>query len=72
MINSEDKKRNKMSLLVFKNEIEEEEVKDIIKSKDIICPICGESIKIDIKDYKLTLLKYKNKHKIENILIDEF
>ena len=73
MINSEDKKRNKMNILVFENEIkEEEEVKDIIKSKDIICPICGESIKIDIKDYKITLFECKNKHIIDNILLDEF
>jgi len=72
MINSEDKKRNRMSILVSKNEIEEEEVKDIIKSKDIICPKCGESIKIDIKDYKITLFECKNKHKIDNILLDEF
>jgi len=72
MINSEDKKRNKMNILVFKNEIKEEEVKDIIKSKDIICPICGQSIRIDIKDYKITLFECKNNHKIDNILLDEF
>ena len=46
MMNEEDKKRNKMNILAFKNEIKQE-VKDIIKSKDIICPKCGESIKID-------------------------
>jgi len=44
MINSEDKKRNKKNILLFKNEIEKEE-KDIIKSKDIICPKFDESIK---------------------------
>ena len=71
MINSEDKKRNRMSILVFKNELKEEELY-IIKSKVIICPICGESIKIDIKDYKITLFECKNNHKIENILLDEF
>ena len=69
MINSEDKKRNKMNILVFKDEIEEEEVKDIIKSKDIICPICSESIRIDIKDYKITLFECKNKHKIDYYLL---
>ena len=66
MINSEDKKRNKMNILVFKNEIkEEEEVKDIIKSKYIICPICGESIRIDINNYKITLFECKNNHRID-------
>ena len=64
-INSEDKKRNRMSILVSTNESEEEE-NNIIKSKDIICPICGESIRIDIKDYKIALFECKNKHKIDN------
>jgi len=47
MINSEDKKRNKKNILLFKNEIEKEK-KDIIKSKDIICPKFDESIKFQI------------------------
>ena len=42
------------------------------KYKDIICPKCGEICIIDIKDYKLILNKCINKHKIENILLDEF
>ena len=45
MMNEEDKKRNKMNILVFKKEIEQEE-EDIIKSKDIICPRCRESINL--------------------------
>ena len=74
MINSEDKKRNKMNIVVFKNEIEEEkeEEKDIIKSKDVICPECGESIKFEIIDYKIKLSECKNGHIIDNILLNEF
>ena len=73
MINKEDKKRNKMSILVTKKEnIDKEEENDIIKSKDIICPKCGESIRMDIIDYKITLYECKNGHKIENILLDKF
>jgi len=74
MINSEDQKRNKMNILVFKNEIEEEkeEEKDIIKSKDIICPKCYESIKLQIIDYKIKLSECKNGHTIDNILLNEF
>ena len=71
MINSEDKKRNKMNILVHKNE-KNKEIKDIIKSRDIICPICSESIKININDYKIILFGCKNKHRIDNILINEF
>ena len=71
MMNEEDKKINKMNILVFKNEIEQEE-KDIIKSKDVICPECGESIKIEIINYKIKLYECKNGHKIDNILLNEF
>jgi hypothetical protein len=74
MVNSEDKKRNKMNILVFSNEFIDDNDNDnkIIKSKDIICPECKESIKMDIIDYKIILSDCKNKHKIENILLNEF
>ena len=74
MVNSEDKKRNKMNILVFSNEFKDDNDNDnkIIKSKDIICPECKESIKMDIIDYKIILSDCKNKHKIENILLNEF
>jgi len=71
MMNSDDKKRNKMNILVFKNEIKQEE-NDIIKSKDIICPKCGESIRIEIINYKIKLSDCKNGHIIDNILLNKF
>ena len=46
--------------------------KDIMKSKNIICPKCKENIKMDIKDYKINLYECLNGHKIENILLNEF
>ena len=73
MINSEDKKRNKMSIIVFKNEnLDKEEENDIIKSKEIICPECRENIRMDIIDYQIKLHECKNGHKIENILLEKF
>ena len=73
MINKEDKKRNKMSILVYKNEfVGNEEENDIIKSKEIICPKCRENIRMDISEYKIVLNECKNGHKIENILLDKF
>ena len=71
MMNSEDKKINKMKILVFKKEIENEE-EDIIKSKDIICPTCGESIRIEVINFKIKLSECKNGHIIDNILLNEF
>jgi len=42
------------------------------QSKDIICPECGEIFLLDIKDYKIILSHCNNKHKRENILLDEY
>ena len=33
-----------------------------IRSKEIICPECGESITININDYKIKLFDCKNNH----------
>ena len=69
--NNEDKKRNKMNVLVYDNEFEIRD-KDIIKSKNVICPTCKENIKMEIKDYKINLFDCKNGHKFEDILLNEF
>ena len=69
--NSDDKKRKKMSILAFDNNFKNKE-EDIIKSKHIICPECKENIKMDIKDFKINLYDCKNKHKIDNLLLNEF
>ena len=74
IINKKDQQKNKIKILV--NPIDFQSSKDIIqvknKSKEVICPQCGDSIKIKIKDYKLTLYDCQNGHKIDNILFDEF
>ena len=51
-----------------------ETIKDEEKSifKEIICPKCKESSKIEIKDYIINLYNCKNRHKIKNILFNEF
>ena len=69
--NSEDKRRNKMNVIVFENEFEVQK-EEKIKSKNIICPECKENIKMDIKDYKINLYDCKNGHRKENILLNEF
>ena len=71
--NSTDKKRKKMSILVYDTEMQlnKKEI-DIIKSKNTICPKCKENIKMDIKDYKINLFGCKNNHKIQNILLNEY
>ena len=43
-----------------------------IKSKEIICPKCGEESILNIKDFKFQFVECKNGHKIENILINDY
>ena len=43
-----------------------------IISKDIICPKCGESCKIDLNDYKICLYDCKNKHNIGYFSFDAY
>ena len=45
---------------------------NMIKSKDIICPICKEICIYEIKDHKIKLYGCKNGHEIDNIKLDEF
>ena len=71
--NSIDKDSNIMTFLVyqssnsinpFKNELQ--------KSKDIICPECSDNCRINIRNFKIKFYGCKNKHRINNILLDEF
>ena len=71
IVNLQDKKRKKMNVIAFEKEFDIHQ-KDIIKSKNTICPYCKENIKMDIKDYKINLYECKNGHKFENILLNEF
>ena len=70
MANSLDKERKKMNILVMANEQEDD--KYLVRAKNIICPECGEDIKIKIKDFKIDLFDCKNKHEINNISLNEF
>ena len=73
--NYEDKKRNKMNILVneleFKDDIKNKQSDIIIKSKNIICPKCNENIKFNIDNYNINLFECKNKHNID-LFLDEF
>ena len=67
MVNNDDRERNRMSILVNDND-----EKRFIKSKNVICPICGEKIKIKINNYKISLFDCKNGHKINNLSFNEY
>ena len=70
-INVKDKQKNKMKIIV--NSINEKEHQNRnIKRKEILCPKCGKSINIKIKDYKILLYDCKYGHKFEKMLFEEF
>ena len=75
MASSIDNEKNEMAVLVFDiNEIKQNNIENIsiIKSKYIICPECGENVKMKVNHYKISLYGCKNKYKKNNILIDKF
>ena len=59
IVNLEDKKRNKMNILVVEGEIPVLTHQDcIIESNNIVCPECKEDIKFNFEDYVINLFKY--------------
>ena len=71
--NNNDNERNKMNLLVIGKEenIIQEEKSKLIKSKNIVCPQCGELGKISIEDYRYKISECKNYHETNNISVNK-
>ena len=67
--NSFDKERKKMIIVVTKQSKNEEK---IIKSKYVICPLCKEISKMEIKNYKINIFGCKNNHTKYNIPLKDF
>ena len=70
--NELDRKAKIMNILVFEKEEKTNIKQHRIKSKEIICPYCGENILITFKDNKIYLYECKNGHSITNILYEEY
>ena len=69
--NNLDKEKKRMYIQI--NEIKEEINNNRkIKSKQIICPKCGEDIRINFNEYKIKLYECKNGHNFNDILLEEF
>ena len=73
VINGENKEEKELTIVV------EEQPDDSLlllknkyKTKDILCPKCGENILLRIKDYKINLYNCKNGHNMENILLSQY
>ena len=72
MNNSEKKSKRKIILVLTINSTINNDNTNMIKSKDVICPICKEICIYEIKDHKIKLYGCKNGHMTENIKLDDF
>jgi hypothetical protein len=73
--NNIDKERKIMNIQIFKikgenNNNDNNNTK--IKSKQILCPKCGEDIRIEFNEFKIKLYECKNGHTINDICLEEF
>ena len=73
LMNVSEKSSNRKNILVLSiNSTINNDNINMIKSKDIICPICKEICIYEIKDHKIKLCGCKNGHIIDNIKLDDF
>ena len=70
--NSFDRNQKKMVVLAYDLMDKESNNQTISKSNNVICPSCGENIKLSIKNYKISLFDCKNGHKINNLSLKAF
>ena len=72
--NSEDKQRKKISILVTDNKstIYPNKDSNLKKSKYIICPICNDTTRINIQNFKIKLYGCKNGHIIDDLSFSDF
>ena len=73
-INSLDKERKIMTILVYelRNSFMSNNSINIFNTKEIICPKCLGSCRINFKDFKIKLFGCKNGHEINDILLPDF
>ena len=67
-----DLNMKKMKILVFSKAKLHEDNKSLIKSNNIICPVCKNKCLFKIENFKFKLFNCKNNHTTENMTIDEF
>ena len=73
IMNESKKQKKRMKILVYsKDTLSMNDSKNLIKSKEVICPICNESCKYKIENYKIKLYDCKNGHTTENIRLNDY
>ena len=73
IINQEDRQRNKMNILIVSNsEKNRNNNNSPRKTKQVICPKCGEIAQIKFNNYLITIYGCKYNHTSENILLEQY
>jgi hypothetical protein len=73
IISDVNRQEKKMTILVNLFDCEKENKKEsVVISKETICPLCKTNIIMKIKDYKILLLECKNKHRHNNLFLEEY
>ena len=72
LINRDDKQRKKMNILILLNSEKNKNNNSSRKTKQTICPRCGENAQIKFKNYLVTIYGCKNNHIIENIPLEQY
>ena len=67
-----DKKSCKMNVQVYQYKESNNENRKMIRSKDIICPKCGENCLLNINNYQISFYGCKNNDEVNNILLDKY
>ena len=65
-----NQKLNPKENIINKDEIFNSKIQ--LKSKEILCPECGESCKIKLEDFKIKLYECQNGHQNDNINLEQF
>ena len=71
IMNENEKRDKKISILVYPFDRTTQIEKTIIESKEIICPKCFEHCRLKIEDYIIKLYDFKNNH-LTQISLDKF
>ena len=72
-MNEMDKKNHQMKILVYMTDMgDKEKQQTIIKSKEIICPICKEPCRIQFENYRIKLYGCINHHISDDIKLIDF
>ena len=71
IINKADRERKVLSIIAIDHSNEQGNNSKVV-SPYIICPICKEHARFEIKNYRITIYNCKNGHVIDDILFKDF